>query len=265
MSEKREEHFVLVHGSLHGAWCWYKVATRLRSEGHRVTALDSAACGINQKQVQEVQSYTDYYEPLMEFMANLPPDEKVILVGHSYGGYGLSIAMEAFPEKIAVAVFVTAMMPGPDLTYFAISQEIYNKVLGSFKEDVYTVNQNSDGHVISYILKPEALASKLYQLSPTEDLTLATMLVRPHSSQADANASEIVMASKEKYGSVRRVYIVADQDILLPEEIQRWMIQLNPPDEVKVIQGSDHMTMFSKPQELSSFLLAIAQQYSDKL
>ncbi|WOH10064.1 hypothetical protein DCAR_0729525 [Daucus carota subsp. sativus] len=244
MTEKRGEHFVLVHGSLHGAWCWYKVATRLRSEGHRVTALDSAACGINPKQVQEVQSYTDYYEPLMEFMATLAPDEKVILVGHSYGGYGVSIAMEAYPEKIAVAVFVAANMP----------------VLGSFKDDMYTIDQSSDGRVISYILKPEALASKLYQLSPTEDLTLATMLVRPHSSQADTNASEILMVSKEKYGSVHRVYIVADQDMLLPEEIQRWMIQMNPPNEVKVIQGSDHMTMFSKPQELCSCLLAIAQQ-----
>lgn len=115
---------MLVHGSLHGAWCWYKVATRLRSEGHRVTALDSAACGINPKQVQEVQSYTVYYKPLMEFMATLAPDEKVILVGHSYGGYGVTIAMEAFPEKIAVAVFVAANMPGPDLTYLAISQEV---------------------------------------------------------------------------------------------------------------------------------------------
>ncbi|KAK1363850.1 Methylesterase [Heracleum sosnowskyi] len=94
MSEKRGEHFVLVHGGCHGAWCWYKVATQLRSEGHKVTALHSAACGINSKQVQEVQSYTDYFKPLMEFMANLPPDERVILVGHSFGGYGLSLAME---------------------------------------------------------------------------------------------------------------------------------------------------------------------------
>ncbi|KAK1363664.1 methylesterase 10-like [Heracleum sosnowskyi] len=216
MSEKKEEHFVLVHGGCHGAWCWYKVATLLRSEGHRVTTLDSAACGINQKSVQEVHSYHDYYEPLMEFMANLPPDEKVILVGHSYGGYGLSLAMETFPEKISVAVFVTAFMPGPDLTYLTISHE---------------------------------------------DLTLATLLARPHPAETDINASEELIVSKEKYGSVRRIYVVADQDIIIPEEIQRWMIQLNPPDEVKVIQGSDHMTMFSKPQELCSCLVAIAEQH----
>ena len=93
-----------------------------------------------------------------------------------------------------------------------------------------------------------------------QDLTLATMLVRPHSLQVKSDAERLIV-SKEKYGSVHRVYIVADQDMILSEEIQRWMIQLNPPNDVKVIKGSDHMTMLSKPQELSSCLLTIAQHH----
>ncbi|CAL5400132.1 unnamed protein product [Camellia sinensis] len=50
---------------------------------------------------------------MMEFMASLPDrdDEKVVLVGHSYGGLGISLAMERFPEKISVGVFITAYMP----------------------------------------------------------------------------------------------------------------------------------------------------------
>jgi hypothetical protein len=32
-------------------------------------------------------------------------------VGHSYGGMGISLAMESFPDKILVAVYVTAFMP----------------------------------------------------------------------------------------------------------------------------------------------------------
>ena len=55
-----------------------------------------------------------------------------------------------------------------DVSFVNYQLQIYNKVLGSFKDDMYTVDQSSDGRVISYILKPEALASKLYQLSPTE-------------------------------------------------------------------------------------------------
>ncbi|KAL1809881.1 hypothetical protein ACET3Z_026871 [Daucus carota] len=233
----------------HGAGTRWQLATQLRSEGHRVTALDLAACGINQKPLQEVHSCHDYFEPLLEFMATLPPDEKVVLVGHSFGGVGLSLAMETFPEKISVAVFVTALMPGPDLSYVTISNE-FRPIKGE--------KQKETEGVVNFT--PEALASKLYQLSPTQDLTLATMLVRPHSLQVKSDAERLIV-SKEKYGSVHRVYIVADQDMILSEEVQRWMIQLNPPNDVKVIQGSDHMTMVSKPQELSSCLLTIAQHH----
>ncbi|OVA10518.1 hypothetical protein BVC80_8985g55 [Macleaya cordata] len=42
---QEKKHLVLVHGACHGAWCWYKLATLLRTAGHRVTALDLGASG----------------------------------------------------------------------------------------------------------------------------------------------------------------------------------------------------------------------------
>ncbi|XP_058756492.1 methyl jasmonate esterase 1-like isoform X2 [Vicia villosa] len=116
-------HFVLVHGACHGAWCWYKVVALLQSSGHKVTALDMAASGIHPKQVHELDSITDYYEPLIEFVRSLPQDERVILVGHSSGGIGISMAMELFPKKIAVAVFVASIVPSPDLGFVTINKE----------------------------------------------------------------------------------------------------------------------------------------------
>ncbi|MCI94785.1 methylesterase, partial [Trifolium medium] len=40
--------------------------------------------------------------------------EKVILVGHSLGGLNIALAMEKFPEKVAVGVFLTAVAPDTD-------------------------------------------------------------------------------------------------------------------------------------------------------
>ncbi|KAJ6740242.1 METHYLESTERASE FAMILY MEMBER [Salix purpurea] len=122
---ERQKHFVLVHGAGHGAWCWYKVATLLKAAGHKVTALDMAASGLHPKRVEELRDISDYFEPLMEFMKSLPPEERVILVGHSMGGLCNSVAMERFPEKISCAVFAAAIMPGPDLSFTAIREEIY--------------------------------------------------------------------------------------------------------------------------------------------
>ncbi|KAK4740075.1 hypothetical protein R3W88_003772 [Solanum pinnatisectum] len=87
----------------------------MRSSGHNVTAIDLGASGINPKQVLEIPSLSDYFSPLTEFMASLPAHEKVVLVGHSFGGFAISKAMESFPEKISAAIFLAALMPGPTL------------------------------------------------------------------------------------------------------------------------------------------------------
>ncbi|GAU40208.1 hypothetical protein TSUD_397350 [Trifolium subterraneum] len=105
------KHYVLVHGACHGAWCWYKVKPLLESSGHLVTVLDLAACGTNLKKIEDVNTISEYSEPLLQLMATIPPNEKVILVGHSLGGLNIALAMEQFPEKVAVGVFLTAFVP----------------------------------------------------------------------------------------------------------------------------------------------------------
>ena len=109
--KKSTTHFVLVHGACHGAWSWFKMKHRLESAGNRVTALNMAASGIHEKQIEAVASMEEYSRPLLDFVDSLPSDEKVVLVGHSLGGFNIAYAMEAFPEKIAAGVFVAAFMP----------------------------------------------------------------------------------------------------------------------------------------------------------
>jgi pimeloyl-ACP methyl ester carboxylesterase len=87
------------------------VATILRSAGHRVDALDMASCGASPGRAVEVGSFEEYSRPLLDELAALPPGEKAVLVGHSYGGQSLALAIQAHPDRIAVAVFASAAMP----------------------------------------------------------------------------------------------------------------------------------------------------------
>lgn len=122
MVEKK--HFVLVHGFCLGGWCWYKLAAALKSKGSRATALDLAGSGVRPDQLNRASSFSDYIRPLMDLLASLPDDEKVILVGHSYGGLPIALAMETFPTKISLAVFVTAYMPNCTDPPAALIQEV---------------------------------------------------------------------------------------------------------------------------------------------
>ncbi|KAK4393193.1 putative methylesterase 11, chloroplastic, partial [Sesamum angolense] len=103
-------HFVLVHGGGFGAWCWYKTIALLEEGGYKVTAVDLTGSGIHSFDTNSIRSLSQYVKPLTEFLEKLTDGEKVILVGHDFGGACISYAMELFPSKVTKAVFLAAAM-----------------------------------------------------------------------------------------------------------------------------------------------------------
>ncbi|KAI3959090.1 hypothetical protein MKX01_023766 [Papaver californicum] len=251
-----KKHFVLVHGACHGAWSWYKLTPLLKSAGHRVTVLDMAGAGINPKQVNNLQSFSEYVQPQMEFMESIKQEEKVILVGHRMGGLVISKAMETFPEKISVAVFLTALLPNmlQEFKFPDILKE------GSRGDSIYAYSEGVKEASKTFVFGPSYISSNLYELSSPEDQTLATMLVRPIRLYSNEHMSKEITTSKQKYGSVKRVYILAELDKTLTRNFQCWMIEKDPVDEVKEITGSDQMVMMSKPQELFAYLQELLEK-----
>ena len=69
------------------------------------------------------------------------------------------------------------------------------------------------------------------------------------------------MLTEEKYGSIDRVFIVCEEDLVMKEDFQRWMIEDSPLKEVNLIRGAGHMVMLSKPRELCQRLLEVAGKY----
>lgn len=254
------KHFVLVHGACLGAWTWYKVAVKLKSSGHKVTALDMAASGINPEGVEDVQSIMDYAEPLMEFMEALPSDNRVILVGHSQGGACISLAMEKFPQKIAVAVFVSAFMPCLGFDMDSVYEK-YKRSMEFYMDCKFVYGEN--GQIISTLFGPDYMSTRIFQLCPPEDLELALALIRPlpTSTNTGPEKKDSKDFTKENYGSVRRFYIKLEDDNLINEPVERFRLENYPPEEVEIIHNADHMAMLSNPHDLSSCFLRISQKY----
>ncbi|KAL5061502.1 hypothetical protein RYX36_023239 [Vicia faba] len=186
---------------------------------------------------------------LMKFMESLPLEEKVVLVGHSLAGLSMSVAMEKFPEKISVAVFITAFVLSQNLTYPAILQE-----------DFYFDGPNKPA--TARLFGPKYLASTFYQLSPPEDLTLALSLARPMPLYNDYDLLlKETAVTYDRNGRVPKVFIIGKKDKLVSEDFQRWIIERSGPyAEVRVIRNADHMVIVSKPRTLTSLLLRIASK-----
>ncbi|CAI0553883.1 unnamed protein product [Linum tenue] len=261
--EEGKKHFVLVHGAAHGAWCWYKLIPLLKSSGHKVTALDLGASGVDPNRLDEIATISDYARPLMEFMASLPEDDgKVILVGHSFGGYVISLVMEMFPQKVLVAVFVTAEMPNlvePPATLMI--EYCARATPRTWLDTEFAPASSSQPDFLTMLFGPEFLCSRLYQLCSKEDLELGKALVRP-SSLFLHDLSKAAKFTEEGYGSVRRVFVICNEDQGINEEFQRWMIQNYVVEEVMEIKESDHMAMLCEPRKLFDCLSQIANNYT---
>ncbi|CAL9754793.1 unnamed protein product [Musa acuminata subsp. burmannicoides] len=247
-----KKHIILVHGACHGAWSWHKVTTLLRSAGYQVTALDLAASGVDERRFQDLRTFTDYTQPLLDVVASLPPGERVVIVGHSLGGMNIALAMDRFPEKIAAAVFVAAFMPDSVNPPSYLLDKVRRSAKICHPSHLCpgcnpTVGDRERGPT-SMLFGPQFL-SKLYKLSPPEDLTLAMTLARPSSFFLEDLVS-MPPFSESRYGSVEKVYVVCAQDEGISEEFQRWMIKNNPVKVVKEIEDADHMAMFSTPKQL---------------
>ncbi|XP_039056945.1 methylesterase 10-like [Hibiscus syriacus] len=257
-------HFVLIHGICHGAWCWYMLVSLLQSTGHRVTPLDLGASGINLKQINELDSVSDYAQPLMEFMASLPRHEKVILVARSYGGVVISLAMESFPNKVSVALYLTAFMPNlhsPIATRDDNRAVLQKNFIGANMDSHLWFDDGPENPPTRTIFGPKYIAARVYQLPPKEDRELAIALSRRGKFFMKDLSNESLL-TKENFGSANRVYIVRKYDLLIKESLQKWYIENSPTVDVKFIFGADHMAMLSKPHQLCKHLQEVAEKYA---
>ncbi|MFM0229593.1 alpha/beta hydrolase [Paraburkholderia sediminicola] len=151
--------FVLVHGTWHGGWCWDEVAARLRAAGHEVMTPTLPGLAGDSNDVHIGIDLADHTRAVVELI-DRERMQKVVLVGHSYGGMVISgvadrratcihciVYLDAFlpkdgdsvatllPQDRWLALEATAkrhesgtVIPPPDAHYFPISDELAQRI-----------------------------------------------------------------------------------------------------------------------------------------
>ncbi|XP_058075392.1 methylesterase 17-like isoform X2 [Magnolia sinica] len=247
-------HFVFVHGASHGGWCWFKVRSLLENKGHKVSCVDLAGAGINPSDANTILTFDAYNKPLIDFMSALSEDEKVILVGHSFGGMNVTDAMNKFVNKVVVAIYVNAAML-PSFGELAASLPFQGPHKANWSDflEMYEIwfGLGPDKPPTSILLKKEYQRQLLYNLSPVEDSTLAAMLLRPMPVMAQGIPNFGVGDGVDK---VKRVCIRGTSDTFFSDASFESQIKMWPPTEIFTVE-SDHCPFFSAPTQLFHLLL----------
>ncbi len=95
--------FVLIHGGFHGAWCWSRTVSELQRLGHEAIAVDLPGHG---ERRDERSTLADRRDAIVSVLR--PGD---VLVGHSGGGYDITLAADAAPHLVSHMVYLAAGLP----------------------------------------------------------------------------------------------------------------------------------------------------------
>ena len=96
--------FILIHGGFHGAWCWGRVVPDLTRLGHEAIAIDLPGHG--ERSAERPANYRQRIQPILDVLR-----EGDVLVGHSGGGYDISVAANLAPERVGHMIFLAAGLP----------------------------------------------------------------------------------------------------------------------------------------------------------
>ena len=101
--------FVLLHGAWHGAWCWQRVAEPLRAAGHAVYTPTQTGLGERAHLLSAAITLETFIQDLLEVLDGEDLHD-VILVGHSFGGIGITGAADRVPSRIRHLVYLDALV-----------------------------------------------------------------------------------------------------------------------------------------------------------
>lgn len=240
--------FLLIHGSCHGAWCWQKLIPELTRLGHTARALDLPGRPGDPRPLSEMTLELNAEAVIagIDAIAATSATGRVHLLAHSAGGFPISAAAEAVPEKIAKLYYLCAYAPRDGVSMVEMRREQPRQPL------LGAVQKTADG--LAYTATPEGAGAHFYHdVDPMlADWSLARLCPEAIAPQATP------IHLTDAYQSVPRCYIRCSDDRTIPPEYQTEMALTFAPED-RYDMPTSHSPFLADPAGLAALLTRIAE------
>lgn len=199
---------LLVHGACHGAWCWERVLPELAARGIRAAAVDLPGLGLDPTPPEAVTMAATAAKVVDAARAL---GGRVMLAGHSAGGYAISAAALAAPELVGKLLFLCAYLPQDGLSLSEMRKVWHQQPL------LPAIRRAADGH--SFTFAGDSLAGLFYHDCPPGTLDFARPRLRPQPMATQTTP----LALTPGFAALEKHYVVCADDRAIPPDYQRVM------------------------------------------
>lgn len=238
--------FVLIHGAWHGAWCWNKVVPLLEAAGHRAVTLDLPGHGMDGTDRRRVTMDTCAARIVEALHKQTEP---AVLVGHSMGGAAISQAAEQEPSLIGLLVYLAAYVPADGCSVAELALDD--------RESLVAAGLQLDEQAGTARLDERVVRECLYADCSLEDVAFARARLCPCPTSALTSPLRL---TRDRSGSVRRVYVECLQDRTITPTTQRIMQSQGGFMQTYSLH-TGHSPFFSAPDLLAQHLLHAAETH----
>jgi pimeloyl-ACP methyl ester carboxylesterase len=226
--------FILVHGAMHGAWCWDLVRRELQELGHRAFAMDLPVS-------RPEARITDYADAVVRATEGIA-DERALVVGHSLSG--VVIPHVALRRPVGALIYLCSLVAPVTAADHEANLALFNPALLAHRRfDEFGRVSYSDEAAMDFLYQDVAPPLQQWAVS-----NLRPQVLHPH--------PDLLPRMPE----VPTYAIIGTEDrIVAGAERHRDLIRARLGIEPLELEGG-HSPFLARPTALASMLHEIAAQ-----
>lgn len=240
-------HYLLIHGSWHGAWCWEKLTPYLLANEHQVTCFDLPGSGEQFEKINEVT-----FDLLINTVKDelIKQTEPVVVIAHSFAGLLIAELAEEFHHKIKHIFYLAAWLPREGYSLVDMAVEYNNSKLPS----IFIAAPNPNWTM----LDKEGARHFFYHDCDSEIQNFALSRIKPKNGLPDRTKIKAVFTKNSIHKST---YVLCTEDkVINPLSQQDMAIKFGLSTEQIISFKSGHSPFLSQPQMLAQLISRVSSQ-----